>query len=195
MGMAAAKLPPEAPPGEDGEETVQFNFRIPKRLLAALDAWLGDMNRGRRLGKVTRAEVLRAILERDVVARPPLEQAANPSGRVQAVLHDIDGRELACEDDDSINEQKRIRWFLEDHRIAYRAVLVRKHFVVKSAYDLDQGREFEKCIRQQQADGVSERAIDVENAQRILAAEAEFQADSELAKEQLRKALDKLSGK
>lgn len=135
MGMAAKKLPPVASEADDVEETVQFNFRIPKRLLAALDDWLADMNHGRRLGKVTRAEVLRAVLERDVVARPPLEQEDEMERDVQITLCDANGHVVSRSEED-VDILERVQWFAVDKngkRAFYRGKLVRKQYLVERA--------------------------------------------------------------
>lgn len=88
--MAAAKLPPEA----DEDELIPFNMRMPKRIVEALDSWVGDLNRGRRVGRVTRSDVVRVLLERGAALRPSLDEDGEP-GKALAVLHDQDGRESA----------------------------------------------------------------------------------------------------
>ncbi|MCC6494967.1 MAG: hypothetical protein IT193_01775 [Propionibacteriaceae bacterium] len=70
--MAAKRLPPP-PAGAEEDRLVPFNMRMPESILAALDAWVDDLNRGRTLGKVTRSDVIRALLIRGARERPDLE--------------------------------------------------------------------------------------------------------------------------
>lgn len=90
MSMAAAKLPPP----DAGEDLIPFNMRMPRRIVEALDEWVEDLNRGRRVGKVTRSDVVRVLLERGAVLRPSLDEQGAP-GAPLAILHDEEGREVA----------------------------------------------------------------------------------------------------
>jgi hypothetical protein len=79
---------------EGDDELMNLNLRVPRRLVAALDEWVRDLNRGRRIRLVTRTDVLRVLAERAAVLRPSLEEVGTPDEPV-AVLEDASGRELA----------------------------------------------------------------------------------------------------
>lgn len=59
MLMAAKRQATE--PADD--ELVQMTFRIPRSLIAALDAYTEELNRGRGWPKLTRSDVMRGALE------------------------------------------------------------------------------------------------------------------------------------
>lgn len=73
MGMAAKKLDPTEVEDHDDNATVQFNVRVPRFLLKELDAWLDDINQGRRVGKVNRSDLVRLLLDKACRERPDLE--------------------------------------------------------------------------------------------------------------------------
>lgn len=70
--MAAKKLDP-VEVEVDNNATVQFNVRVPRFLLKELDTWLEDINRGRRVGRVNRSDLVRLLLDRGCRERPDLE--------------------------------------------------------------------------------------------------------------------------
>lgn len=49
-----------------------FTMRMPDDILAGLDAWVDEMNAGRALGRVTRSDLIRAVLEKAIRERPDL---------------------------------------------------------------------------------------------------------------------------
>ena len=67
MTMAAKKSAPADP-----NELVPFNFRMPRSILDGLDTWVDELNAGRALGKVTRSDLIRAVLEKAIRERPDL---------------------------------------------------------------------------------------------------------------------------
>lgn len=73
MGMAAKKLDLGGVEDHDDNATVQFNVRVPRFLLKELDAWLDDINQGRRVGKVNRSDLVRLLLDKACRERPDLE--------------------------------------------------------------------------------------------------------------------------
>lgn len=50
-----------------------FTMRMPDDILAGLDEWVDDLNRGRALGKVTRSDLIRLVLSRAIETRPDLD--------------------------------------------------------------------------------------------------------------------------
>lgn len=62
------------------DELIPFTMRMPRSILEALDAWIADINRGRKVGKVTRSEVIRVLLERGALQRLPLEDDGGDHG-------------------------------------------------------------------------------------------------------------------
>jgi len=62
------------------DELIPFTMRMPRSILEALDAWIADINRGRKVGKVTRSEVIRVLLERGALQRLPLEDGGGDHG-------------------------------------------------------------------------------------------------------------------
>jgi len=72
MAMAAKKLPASSA-STDNDKLTPFNMRMPDSLLEALDAWVDDLNKGRALGKVTRSDLIRVVLEKACRDRPDLE--------------------------------------------------------------------------------------------------------------------------
>lgn len=92
MSMAARKTPPAPQDGAE-DELVPFNMRMSKRVLRALDLWLDDLNRDRRLGKVNRSDLIRMLLERGAAQRPNLDRAADTDHPV-VVVHGFDGSEV-----------------------------------------------------------------------------------------------------
>lgn len=68
-GMLATVAKSEAPKAGP----VQINLKMPPELLEAVDAWVEDLNRKRSWPKMTRSDVIRAVLERACRERPDLE--------------------------------------------------------------------------------------------------------------------------
>lgn len=50
-----------------------FTMRMPDDILAGLDEWVDELNRGRALGKVTRSDLIRLVLSRAIETRPDLD--------------------------------------------------------------------------------------------------------------------------
>lgn len=70
--MAARKLTPVTGEHPDDNETIQFNVRIPRFLLRDMDAWLTSINEGRRVGRVSRSDLVRLVLDKACRERPDL---------------------------------------------------------------------------------------------------------------------------
>lgn len=67
MAMAARKLeglPPDAPPAES--DLVPFNIRLPRGLIAALDARVAKINGQRKWTKINRSDLIRDLLARGI---------------------------------------------------------------------------------------------------------------------------------
>lgn len=52
---------------------VQINLKMPPELLEAVDTWVDEINAARTWPKMTRSDVIRAVLERACRERPDLE--------------------------------------------------------------------------------------------------------------------------
>jgi predicted transcriptional regulator len=72
MGMAAKRL--DAADEADEQSTTQFNVRVPKFLLRDLDAWLAEINKGRRVGLMTRSDLVRLVLDRACREKPDFDK-------------------------------------------------------------------------------------------------------------------------
>ena len=62
------------------DDLIPFSMRMPRSIVEALDAWIADLNRGRNVGKVTRSEVVRVLLERGALQRPSLDDDGGDHG-------------------------------------------------------------------------------------------------------------------
>lgn len=56
------------------DELVPANFRAPRRLIEALDAWAEEINQGPRWPKMKRPDLVRGVLEWAVLTRPDWER-------------------------------------------------------------------------------------------------------------------------
>lgn len=70
--MPAKKVDPA--PAEDPDELVPMNFRAPRRLGPALDRWVADLNKTRTWPKMTKPDLMRAVLEWAAKTRPDFEK-------------------------------------------------------------------------------------------------------------------------
>jgi len=75
-----------------------FTMRMPDDILAGLDEWVDELNRGRALGKVTRSDLIRLVLSRAIETRPDLDPRLPSPDDVRpdfaatkdALAHDLD---------------------------------------------------------------------------------------------------------
>ncbi len=66
---------PAPPPVVDGEETVVISsFRVSRRAIDAFDAWVVEQNVGRRGPKLTRTDMLRALIDWAAEQKPDWEK-------------------------------------------------------------------------------------------------------------------------
>ncbi len=63
---------------KESSDAIQTSLRVPPEMLREFDAWISDLNVGRRFGKATRNGVLLALLERALRDRPSWESLTAP---------------------------------------------------------------------------------------------------------------------
>lgn len=58
---------------DNDDELIPFNMRMPRSIVEGLDAWRDELNRGRRVGRVTRSDIVRVLLEDGIAKRHDLD--------------------------------------------------------------------------------------------------------------------------